>query len=90
MDDVAAALSSALRRPVRYTRPGLLRFAARLRGRHVGWDAIAVMVAIYLPIRLGQHQPPTDDMRALLGRPPHTLTEFLDDSAWRWSAQAWT
>ncbi len=36
MDQVATALSAALGQPVTYRRPGLLRFAARLRRRGVG------------------------------------------------------
>lgn len=90
MTEVAAALTSALGYPVTYTRPGLLRFAARLRRRHVGWDTIGFMSAVYTLTRLGQNQPSTDDVQRLLGTSPRTLQEFLADSAWRWRDRAWT
>ncbi|HYJ56140.1 MAG TPA: NmrA family NAD(P)-binding protein [Mycobacterium sp.] len=90
MDDVAAALSAALGHPVRYTHPGLIAFARRLRRRGVSWDTIAFMSAVYSLTRLGRNQPITDDVRRLLGRAPRTLAEFLADSAWRWRDRAWT
>lgn len=90
MDQVAAELTAALGDPVTYTRPGLVRFAARLRRRGVGWDTIGFMAAVYTLTRLGQNQPITDEVEQLLGRPPRTLSQFLDDSAWRWEQHAWT
>ncbi len=90
MDDVAAALSAALGYPVRYSHPGLIAFARRLRRRGVSWDTIAFMSAVYSLTRLGRNQPITDDVRRLLGRAPRTLAEFLADSAWRWRDRAWT
>lgn len=90
MAQVAAALSDALGRPIRYTNPGLVRFAARLRSRDVGWDSIVFMAAVYTLTRLGRNQPVTDDVERLLGRPPRALPEFLADSAWRWRQHAWT
>ena len=90
MDQVAAALSTALGYPVTYVHPGLVRFAARLRRRGVGWDAIGFMAAVYTLTRLGQNQPITAEVQQLLGRPPRTLEQFLSDSAWRWQQRAWT
>jgi uncharacterized protein YbjT (DUF2867 family) len=90
MDQAAAALAVALDRPVRYTRPGLMHFAARLAARGVSWDSIAFMSAVYTLTRVGVNQPLTDDVQRLLDRPPRTLAEFLEDSAWRWRERAWT
>jgi uncharacterized protein YbjT (DUF2867 family) len=90
MTEVAAALTSALGYRVTYTHPGLVRFAARLRLRGVGWDVIGFMAAVYSLTRLGHNQPITDEVQQLLGRPPRTLEEFLRDSAWRWHERAWT
>ena len=72
-----------------YTHPGVIAFARRLRGRDVGWDSIGFMSAVYTLTRLGQNQQITDEVR-LLGRPPRTLSEFVEDSAWRWCERAWT
>ena len=90
MDEVAAALTTALGYPVTYTHPGVVRFAARLRRRGLGWDAIGFMVAVYTLTRLGRNQPITDEVQQLLGRPPRDLDQFLRDSAWRWRERAWT
>ncbi|WP_223732896.1 NmrA family NAD(P)-binding protein [Streptomyces purpurogeneiscleroticus] len=90
MEQVAATLTRHLARPVRYTRPGLLRFAARLRRRNVGWDTIGFMSAVYTLTRLGQNQPVSDEVAQLLGRPPCTLDRYVEHSAWRWQQQAWS
>ena len=90
MTEVADALTEALGYPVTYTHPGLVHFAARLRRRGVGWDTIAFMSGVYTLTRFGRNQPITDDVHDLLGRPPRTLRTFLQDSAWRWHARAWT
>lgn len=90
MAEVAASLTRHLGFPVRYPRPGLVRFATRLRHRGVGWDTVAFMSAVYTLTRLGRNQPVTVELARLLGRPPRTLDEFLADSAWRWPERAWT
>lgn len=90
MTEVAEALTAALGRRVTYTDPNLISFARRLRGRGVGWDTIGFMSAVYTLTRLGRNQPITDEVQRLLGRPPTTLTEFLDDNAWRFRDRAWT
>ena len=90
MDEVAEALTVELGHPVRYTHPGLVAFARRLRSRGAGWDTIGFMSAVYTLTRLGQNQPVTDEVARLLGRPPRTLADFLHDNAWRFREQAWT
>ncbi|AKK30828.1 hypothetical protein AB431_24285 [Mycobacterium sp. EPa45] len=90
MAEVAAKLTAALGFPVRYTHPSLFRFATRLRRRNVGWDTIGFMAAVYTLTRLGRNQPLTNEVAALLGRPPRTLEQFVGDSAWRWQQHEWT
>ncbi|MFC7339861.1 NmrA family NAD(P)-binding protein [Saccharopolyspora griseoalba] len=90
MHEVAAALTRHLGYPVRYPRPGALRFAARLRARGVGWDSIGFMSAVYALTRFGLNEPRTDELAQLLGRPPRGLEDFLADTAWRWHQRAWT
>lgn len=90
MAEVAQLLSIALREPIRYTHPGLIRFAARLRRRGLGWDTIGFMAAVYTLTRLGYNQAVTDDVERILGRPPRTLGAFLHDTAWRWHQRSWT
>ncbi len=90
MTEVASELTEVLGYSVTYTRPGLVRFAARLRRRGVGWDAIGFMAAVYTLTRFGKNQPITGEVQQLLGRPPRTLMQFLRDSAWRWRQRDWT
>ncbi|OMC31247.1 hypothetical protein A5740_15575 [Mycobacterium sp. GA-1841] len=90
MDEVAATLTAEVGIKVTYTRPGLFRFARRLRRRGVGWDTVGFMCAVYTLTRFGANQPLTDDVRRLLGRSPRTLPEFVHDNAWRWRERAWT
>lgn len=90
MAEVAASMTTVLGYPVTYTHPGLVRFAARLRRRGVGWDVIGFMAAVYTLTRLGQNQPITGDVQRLLLRPPLAMEEFLRDSAWRWEQRDWS
>ncbi len=88
--EVAEILSEALHRPVRYSHPSLPRFWWRLRRRGVGIDTIAFMSGVYTLTRLGRNEPVTDQLPALLGRPPRTMRTFAADYAWRFPARAWT
>ncbi len=90
MSEVADELSRVLGRRIRYANPSLVRFARRLRQREVGWDTVGFMCAVYTLTKLGFNQQVTDDVARLLGRPPRTLSSFLEDSAWRWTDRAWT
>ena len=90
MAEVARMLTVALGEPIHYSRPGLIRFAARLRRRGVGWDAVGFMTAVYTLTRLGFNHTITDDVEMVLGRPPRTLEAFLEVTAWRWRQRNWT
>ena len=90
MSEVAESLSVALGYRVTYTDPSVVRFAARLRRRGVGWDAIGFMAAVYTLTRFGRNQPITDEVERILGRPPRTVEQFLGECSWRWRERAWT
>jgi uncharacterized protein YbjT (DUF2867 family) len=90
MDEVAEVLGDVLGRPVRYARPGMLRFWYRLVRRRVGWDSILFMTIVYSLTRAGRNEPMTDDLERLLGRPPRDLRAWAEDARWRWEQRAWT
>ena len=90
MAEVARTLTVALGEPIHYSRPGLIRFTARLRRRGVGWDTIGFMTAVYTLTRLGFNHTITDDVEMVLGRPRRTLEAFLEVTAWRWRQRNWT
>ncbi|HAE22537.1 MAG TPA: NAD(P)-dependent oxidoreductase [Spirochaetaceae bacterium] len=75
--EVAAELSVALGRPIRYDNPGALAFLAYhlKRGRSLGMSL--VMLALYTIVKLGKGDSTTDDARRLLGRDARSLSSFL-------------
>ncbi|MGS0687566.1 SDR family oxidoreductase [Nakamurella sp. GG22] len=84
-DEVAQALTATLDRPIRYARPGAVRYAWHAR-RTLGMPLAMVLVttAIYTSARLGLAAGLTDDVQTVLGREPHGIDEFAsrDRSAW--------
>lgn len=86
-DEVARALTTVLDRPIRYARPGAIRYARHAR-RTLGMPLAMVMVttAIYTAARLGLAAGLTDDVRTVLGREPHGLGEFARRTRSAWTA----
>ena len=83
--EVAQILSTELRRPIRYTRPGVLAYARHAR-RALGlsWAMVAVTCTIYTTARLGLAGGLTDDVRTVLGRAPIDLREFAHRERASW------
>lgn len=79
--EVAAILSAALGRPIRYRRPGLLRYCWHAR-RSMPLPMVAVTAAIYTTARLGLAAGLTDDVRRVLGRDPISFAEFARRESW--------
>lgn len=76
-DEVALILTAELGRPIRYARPGLLRYARHAhRALEMPWSMAAVTSAIYTTARLGLAAGLSDDVRTVLGREPIDFTEF--------------
>jgi uncharacterized protein YbjT (DUF2867 family) len=84
-DEVAAALTSELGRPITYRRPGVWRYARHAR-RVLGMPTGMVLVttAIYTTARLGLAAGLSQDVRTVLGRDPKGLTDFVrrERAAW--------
>jgi uncharacterized protein YbjT (DUF2867 family) len=85
---VAAEFSAVLDRPIRYSRPSLPRFSARMLGRGIPWDVVAFMCFFYSTIRFGKPEPVTGDMARILGRTPLTLQQFVADYRPYWERAA--
>ncbi|MDX6742388.1 NmrA family NAD(P)-binding protein [Actinocorallia sp. A-T 12471] len=88
--EVAEIFSAVMGRPIRYTKPSLPRFWWRLWRRGVAWDAVLFMTIVYTLTRTGKNEPMTDELAALLGRPPRTMREFVRDYLPRWEKRDWT
>ena len=82
--DVAVALSAELDHEVRYTRPGLARYAWRRRRERLTPTRIAVECGLYTAARLGLSERVTDDVRGVLGREPRSLAEYVADRRAVW------
>ena len=76
-DEVAAALSAELGRPIRYRRPGAWRYARHARRvLRMPFGMVLVTTAIYTTARLGLAAGLTDDVQTVLGREPHGVKDF--------------
>lgn len=82
---VAAALSDALARRVRYRRVSLPRFLLERRRRGTPLSLAAVMGALYTAQRLGLAHGTTDDVPCLLGRPATELAAYVQREREAWS-----
>ncbi len=78
-DEVAAILSEVLGRKITYARPGILGFARYQRKRGIAWAYIIVMIGLYSTARFGMAKGITPELADLLGRPPRTVREFIED-----------
>lgn len=74
---VAQILSAELGRPIRYARPGIVRYLRHAR-RTLGmpWGMVLVTAAIYTTARLGMAAELSDTVRVVLGREPTSFAEF--------------
>jgi uncharacterized protein YbjT (DUF2867 family) len=82
--DVAAIFTDILGRPIRYSSPSIPAFAARMRARGHPWSFVFVMVGIYTTARLGLAAAVTSDTEQLLGRPPITVRQYVEDYKHCW------
>lgn len=78
-DAVARLFTEVLGRPIRYSNPSPLAFIARMRARGYPLAVIAVMLAIYTTARFGWAGAVTPDTERLLGRPPITMRQYIED-----------
>lgn len=87
-DQVAALLSLALRRPITYRRPSLLRFVARQLRQGTPLPFTLVMAGIYTTARLGLAGRLTNDLPRLLGRAPISFRQYVEDYQACWQPAA--
>lgn len=82
---IAQILTAELGRPIRYAKPGLIRYLRHAR-RALGmpWGMVLVTGAIYTTARLGMAAGLTDTVRQVLGRDPIRFAEFAhrERDAW--------
>lgn len=78
--DVAHVLSETLRRRVEYTPVSVPRYALHLlRGDARSLGRVAVLSLLHVHVRRGSAATVSPDLATLLGRPPRTIDQFVDD-----------
>lgn len=82
--EVAAMLSDELRREIRYARPGALRYASRLRRRGLPRMQVLVQTLLHVGLRFGQAEAVDPTLGELLGGPPRTLAQYIEDHRELW------
>jgi uncharacterized protein YbjT (DUF2867 family) len=83
-DQVAASLSTALGRPIRYRAASIPGYAARLHSRHLPWMQILVQTVLHVGLRLGNAEQVDPALGRLLGRPPRRIESYVQDHRVLW------
>lgn len=84
-DQVAKILSAACDRPITYSRPTAKEFKARLKAEGYDRDFVSVMGSIYAIAKLGMAAGTTNTFEQLVGRTPHTLSDWAARNASCWA-----
>lgn len=83
---IASTLTEVLGRPIRYPRPGLLRYARHARTvLDMPWGMVGVTCAIYTIARLGRAGGLTDDVHTVTGNQPTSFRDFAEREASTWA-----
>jgi uncharacterized protein YbjT (DUF2867 family) len=81
---VADRFTEVLGRTITYMNPSVFTFIRRSRARGIPWKFALVMVGLYTATRLGTADRVTDTVAALLGRPPISMRQYIEDYAEMW------
>ncbi len=85
-EQVCTVLTDVLGRPIRYGRPGALRYLLHAtRTLHMPLPMALVTVAIYSAARLGKADGVTDDVLAVTGHEPQRLEEWAQQHRQVWA-----
>lgn len=83
---VAGILTTVLGRPIRYAKPGALRYLVHASRRmRMPSGMVAVTTAIYTVARLGKAAGLTDDVSTVTGRPPLAFREWAEQHRTKWA-----
>ncbi|UVE51080.1 NmrA family NAD(P)-binding protein [Haloferax larsenii] len=78
-DEVAAVFTDVLDRRITYADPSIPAFVRRMLSRDRPLSYVLLMVGIYSTARFGFAGRVTDDVERLLGRPPRTVRDYVED-----------
>ncbi len=83
-EQVAREFADVLQRPVRYGNPSAICFWRHMRQRGIPAGLVAFMLIEYAATKLGKSGHVTTQVGDLLGRPPISLRQFVQDHAYIW------
>ena len=82
--ETAAHLSEAIGRVIRYQPASIIGYLAHLRRRGAPWAQTGVQTVLHLGLRLGQAERVDPTLARLLGRPPRTMRQYVQDRRAVW------
>jgi uncharacterized protein YbjT (DUF2867 family) len=83
-DEVAAVLTAALGRTIRYRPASIPGYAVHLRRQRLPWMQVVVQTVLHVGLRLGNAAHVDPALGRLLGRPPRTLQQYVADHLDLW------
>jgi uncharacterized protein YbjT (DUF2867 family) len=85
--EVAGVLSAALGRPIRYRPASVAGYALHLRRRRLPWMQVLVQTVLHVGLRYGNAAQVDEALGRLLGRPPRTIQQYVEDHLALWRAE---
>jgi uncharacterized protein YbjT (DUF2867 family) len=83
-DDVAAVLTSALGRTIRYRPASIPGYVLRLRQRRLPWMQVLVQTVLHVGLRFGNAAHVDPALGRLLGRPPRAIEQYVTEHLTLW------
>lgn len=83
-DDVAAILTKALQRPIRYEPATILGYASHLRRQHLPLAQVVVQTVLHTGLRRGDAERVDPALHQLLGRPGRSMADYVREHAATW------
>lgn len=77
--EISQIMTEVLGTPIRYSKPGLLKFRRTMLKRGTPKEFVNVMVMLYLITQLGNAKAVTDTLPKILGRPATSFRQFVID-----------
>lgn len=87
IDHVASLLSDSLGRTIRYDPATIPAYLSHLRSRGLPVPQIVVQTILHAGLRTGDAEDVTPDVGDLLGRPPRSIADYIDDHLDLWRKQ---
>lgn len=87
-DDVAAILTTALQRPIRYEPATILGYASHLRRQHLPLAQVVVQTVLHTGLRRGDAERVDSTLHELLGRPGCSIEDYVREHAATWGRPA--